>query len=54
MLPDPGVPDGTLVSVLPDVVGRDRAIRVTVPEALADTPNVRMVLERGRAFLAAG
>lgn len=54
MLPDPGVPDGVLVGVLPGVVGRDRSVRASVPEALAETPNIKMVLDRARSFLAGG
>jgi DNA-binding transcriptional LysR family regulator len=50
MLPDPGFPD-TLVPVLPDVIGRERALRVTVPEALADLPKIKMVLDRVRSLL---
>lgn len=49
-IPEPGGPSG-LVPVLPDLVGRARALRVTVPEALADLPKIRMVLERTRSFL---
>lgn len=52
-VPDPGVPEGLLVRVLPDVIGRQRAVRVTVPSALAEIPKVRMVLDRVRAFLGA-
>lgn len=51
MVADPGVPAGTLVPVLPDIVGRERPIRVTVPEALSDIPKIKMVLDRVRAFL---
>ncbi|MBK9366051.1 MAG: LysR family transcriptional regulator [Deltaproteobacteria bacterium] len=39
--PDPGFPDDTLRPVLPDRLGRDCAIRVVVPEALARAPKVR-------------
>lgn len=51
MLPDPGVPEGALLGVLPDVVGRDIPIRISVPAVLADTPKVKMVLEHTRRFL---
>lgn len=54
-VPDANVPDAAgaspLVAVLPDVIGRERAVRVTVPAALAEIPKIRMVLERVRAFL---
>jgi DNA-binding transcriptional LysR family regulator len=51
MLPDPGFLDDTLVPVLPDIVGRERAIRVTVPAVLGDLPKIRMVLDRVRGML---
>lgn len=35
-----------LVPVLKDLVGRERAVRVTVPAALADMPKIKMVLAR--------
>jgi DNA-binding transcriptional LysR family regulator len=44
-LPDPGETE-PLVPVLPDLVGRERALRVTVPRALAEVPKIRMVLEQ--------
>ncbi len=51
MIPDPGFREDALVPVLPDLVGRERALRVTVPTALADIPKVKMVLDRVRGFL---
>jgi DNA-binding transcriptional LysR family regulator len=51
MLPDPGFLADALVPVLPDLVGRERALRVTVPAALADLPKIKMVLDRVRGFL---
>jgi DNA-binding transcriptional LysR family regulator len=51
MLPDPGLPPDALIPVLPEVVGRERAVRVTVPEALSEVPKIAMVLARVRAFL---
>ena len=51
MLPDPGFPEDALVPVLPDLVGRERALRVTVPAALSELPKVKMVLDRVRSFL---
>jgi DNA-binding transcriptional LysR family regulator len=50
-LPDPGVPEGTLVPVLNDVVGRTRTLWVSVPEALAEIPKIKMVLMQVRRFL---
>ena len=50
-VPDPGFLADTLVTVLPDLVGRDCAVRVTVLEALSDLPKIKMVLDRVRAFL---
>ncbi|MFO0761012.1 MAG: LysR family transcriptional regulator [Byssovorax sp.] len=49
LFPEPGAEE--LVRVLPDVVGRQRAIRATVPSALADVPKIRMVLDRLTAAL---
>lgn len=51
MLPDPGFDADALLPVLPDVVGRERALRVTVPAALADLPKIKMVLDRVRGLL---
>lgn len=51
MLPDPGFDEDALIPVLPDLVGRERALRVTVPAALADLPKVKMVLDRVRSFV---
>lgn len=53
MLPDAGVPEGTLVPVLPDVVGRDGALRVSVPTALAELPKLRALVKHIRAVAAA-
>jgi DNA-binding transcriptional LysR family regulator len=51
MIPDLGFREDALIPVLPDLVGRERALRVTVPAALADLPKVKMVLDRVRGFL---
>lgn len=51
-LPDPGTPPDTLVSVLPDVVGRDLLVRVSVPEALSEIPKIKQVLAHILRFLA--
>jgi DNA-binding transcriptional LysR family regulator len=49
MLPDPGVADGTIVPVLPEVIGRDSALWVSVPAALAELPKLRALLRHIRA-----
>jgi hypothetical protein len=36
---------------MPEVVGRERSIRVTVPEALAEVPKINVVLAHTRKFL---
>jgi DNA-binding transcriptional LysR family regulator len=51
MLPDPGLPPDTLAPVLPDIVGRELPVRVTVPKALSEIPKIRMVLSHIRRFL---
>lgn len=43
-LPDPSVPEDLLVRVLPDIVGREFQLRVSVPTALAEVPKVKQVL----------
>jgi DNA-binding transcriptional LysR family regulator len=50
-LADPGVPEDLLVPVLPDVVGRERAVRISVPEALSEIPKIKQVLAHVRQFL---
>jgi DNA-binding transcriptional LysR family regulator len=49
MLPDPGE-EGAVVPVLPDLVGRDLALRLVVPSALTDLPRIKAVLRHVRAF----
>ncbi|AKF87322.1 hypothetical protein MFUL124B02_41320 [Myxococcus fulvus 124B02] len=49
-LPDPEGGDA-LVAVLPEVVGRVRPLRLSVPEALSEIPKVRQVLTHIRQFL---
>lgn len=51
-LPDPGVPDGTIVPVLPEVVGRDRSLHMAVPTALANSPKLRAMVKQIQAFAA--
>jgi DNA-binding transcriptional LysR family regulator len=50
-LADPGVPEELLVPVLPEVVGRERPVRISVPEALAEIPKIKQVLMHVRQFL---
>ncbi|MBN1205383.1 MAG: LysR family transcriptional regulator [Myxococcaceae bacterium] len=50
-LADPGTPEDLLVPVLPDVVGRERPVRISVPEALAEIPKIKLVLTHIRRFL---
>jgi DNA-binding transcriptional LysR family regulator len=50
-LPDPGMPESPLVPVLPDLVGRERQLRVSVPEALAGIPKIKLVLAHLRQAL---
>lgn len=50
-LADPGGAEDVLVPVLPDVVGRERPVRISVPEALSEIPKVKLVLSHIRRFL---
>lgn len=45
MLPDPGVPEGALVSVLPELVGKDLGVRIVVPSVLSEIPRIKVMLE---------
>jgi DNA-binding transcriptional LysR family regulator len=49
-LADPGVPPDLLVPVLSDLVGQERALRVSVPAALAEIPKIKLVLDHVRRF----
>lgn len=56
LIPDAQLPEeipvaASLVPVLPELVGRERSLRVTVPAALSDMPKIKMVLDRVRAVL---
>lgn len=42
--PDPGVDPDEVVVVLPEVLGREGAFRLLIPEALAEVPRMRAVL----------
>jgi DNA-binding transcriptional LysR family regulator len=52
-VPDPGVEPGTLTPVLPDIVGRERHLRIVVPKVLARVPKIEALLDRMRAMMAA-
>lgn len=56
LIPDPvwsqlAAAGDELVPVLPEIVWRERAVRVTVPEALSEIPKIKMVLTHVRRFL---
>jgi hypothetical protein len=50
-LEDPGSPADALVPVLPELVGRERPLRISVPEALSEIPKIKQVLTHLRRFL---
>ena len=50
-LADPGTPEDLLVPVLPGVVGRERPVRFSVPEALSEIPKIKLVLTHIREAL---
>ncbi|MFV8756059.1 LysR family transcriptional regulator [Nannocystaceae bacterium ST9] len=52
MLPDPGVPLGKLVPVLAAEVGGHVELRLVVPEALAELPKIRAVVQDVLGFVA--
>jgi DNA-binding transcriptional LysR family regulator len=51
MVPDPGLAADALIPVLPDVVGRELPVRVTVPQVLSEIPKIQMVLRQLRSFV---
>ncbi|MBI5514102.1 MAG: LysR family transcriptional regulator [Deltaproteobacteria bacterium] len=51
MLPDPGHPPGTLIPVLPELVGRERCLRMVVPAVTAEVPRLRLVMQYLRDFV---
>lgn len=51
MLPEPGALKDSLAPVLPDIVGRVRVVRASVPEALREVPKIKMVLAHTRSSL---
>jgi DNA-binding transcriptional LysR family regulator len=50
-LPDSGSSSDVLVPVLPELVGRERPLRISVPEALSEIPKIQQVLTHIRHFL---
>jgi DNA-binding transcriptional LysR family regulator len=50
-VPDPAHPRTALVPVLEDVIGRERALRISVPAALADVPKIKLILASVPGFL---
>lgn len=50
-LAEPEGTEGPLVPVLPEVVGRERPVRISVPEALAEIPKIKLVLSHLRNAL---
>lgn len=51
MLPDPGVPEGALVPVLPQLLGYEVGVRVVVPAVLSDIPRIKALVELLKPFL---
>lgn len=51
MLPDPGLPEGALVPVLPKLIGKEIALRVVLPAVLSEIPRIKAMLELLRPFL---
>ena len=51
MIPDPGLGEGALVPVLPDVVGTYVGVRIVVPAVLAEIPRIRALLDLLRPIL---
>jgi DNA-binding transcriptional LysR family regulator len=51
MLPDPGLPEGALIPVLSDVVGREIPLRMVVPAALAELPKIKALLDLVQPFV---
>ena len=49
--PDPGVPQGALVSVLPELVGREIGLRDRCRPALSELPRIKALMELLRPFL---
>ncbi|MRG95483.1 LysR family transcriptional regulator [Polyangium spumosum] len=51
MVPDPGLPEGALVPVLDEIVGREIGLRVVVPAVLAEVPRIKAMLDLLEPFL---
>ena len=45
MRPDPAIPEGAVVSVLPELVGREIGLRVVVPAVLTEIPRIKAMLD---------
>jgi DNA-binding transcriptional LysR family regulator len=52
LIPDPGVDPAALVRVLPDLIGAELPIRMSVPELLADSAKIKVVVDEARRFIA--
>lgn len=44
-VPDPGLPAGSVVPVLGELIGREVALRIVIPTALSEIPKIRVFLE---------
>ncbi|WP_437977525.1 LysR family transcriptional regulator [Sorangium sp. So ce295] len=51
LVPDPDVGPDVLVPVLPDVVGQERPVRLSVPGALSEIPKIKVFIGHVRASL---
>lgn len=49
-VPDPSSEAGVIVPVLPDLIGRERSLRLVVPSVLSDLPRIKAVMRHVRAF----
>lgn len=50
LLPDPGHASA-LVPVMPDMVGGERPLRISVPAALSEIPKIKMILDHVRGMI---
>lgn len=50
LIPDPGQDPDAVVSVMPEILGRERPLCLVVPKVLADVPKVRALLRHVREF----
>ena len=51
MVPDPGVAEGALVPVLPELIGREVGVRIVVPAVLSEIPRIKALIELLKPFL---